>query len=66
MKRSILNVFSILVVLGMLLSACATPTAQTIIQTVEVEKPVIQTQVVKETQVVQGNLDCHCQGNSDC
>jgi len=34
----------------MLLAACATPTPETVIQTVEV--PVVETQVVKETQVV--------------
>jgi peptide/nickel transport system substrate-binding protein len=34
----------------MVLGACATPTAQTIVTTVEV--PVVETQVVKETQVV--------------
>jgi peptide/nickel transport system substrate-binding protein len=34
----------------MLLAGCATPTAETVIQTVEV--PVVQTQVVKETQIV--------------
>ncbi len=51
MKRLYI-VISLLMVMGMVLSACATPTAETIIQTVEV--PVVQTQVVKEiqTQVV--------------
>src|SRR5512144_1894075 len=48
MKR-IFTVISLFIVLGMILSACATPTAETVIQTVEV--PVVQTQVVKETQV---------------
>jgi alpha-glucoside transport system substrate-binding protein len=48
MKR-LFAVISVLMVMGMILTACATPTAQTIIQTVEV--PVVQTQVVKETQV---------------
>jgi len=42
-------VLSVLMIMGMLLGACATPTAETIIQTVEV--PVVQTQVVKETQI---------------
>lgn len=50
MKRLYI-VISVVMALGMVLSACATPTAQTIIQT---GVPVIQTQVVKEiqTQVV--------------
>jgi peptide/nickel transport system substrate-binding protein len=48
MKRfSIL--MTLFVIVGMLLGSCATPTAETIIQTVEV--PVVQTQVVKETQI---------------
>ncbi len=47
MKR-LYVVISLVMALGMVLSACATPTAQTVIQTVEV--PVIQTQVVKEVQ----------------
>jgi len=51
MKRISLLV-SLLVVMGMVLGACATPTAETIVKTVEV--PVVQTQVVtvKETQMV--------------
>lgn len=49
MKR-LLAVISVVVTLGMILSACATPTAQTIVQTVEV--PVVQTQVSVQTQVV--------------
>src|SRR4030065_171637 len=49
MKRLYI-VISLVMVMGMLLASCATPTAETIIQTVEV--PLIQTQVVKETQVV--------------
>jgi peptide/nickel transport system substrate-binding protein len=47
MKRLYIAI-SVLVALGMLLSACATPTAETIVTTVEV--PVVQTQVVKEVQ----------------
>ena len=50
MKRLYL-VISAVMVMGMVLTACATPTPQTVIQTVEV--PVVQTQVVKQTQVVQ-------------
>ncbi len=49
MKRLYILI-SLVMVMGMVLSACATPTAQTIVETVEV--PVVQTQVVKETQVV--------------
>ena len=49
MKR-ISIVISLLMVMGMVLGACATPTAETIVTTVEV--PVVETQVVKETQVV--------------
>ncbi|MGE5123806.1 MAG: ABC transporter substrate-binding protein [Acidobacteriaceae bacterium] len=48
MKRLYI-VISLMMVLGMLISACGTATPQTIIQTVEV--PVVQTQVVKETQI---------------
>ncbi len=49
MKRLYI-VISLVMVMGMVLSACASATPQTIVQTVEV--PVVQTQVVKETQVV--------------
>jgi peptide/nickel transport system substrate-binding protein len=42
-------VISVLMVMGMVLGACATPTAQTIVQTQVVKE--IQTQVVKETQI---------------
>src|SRR5512136_1002840 len=48
MKRLYL-VISVVMVLGMALASCATPTPETVIQTVEV--PVVQTQVVKETQI---------------
>ncbi len=48
MKR-VYVIISLVMVMGMVLAACATPTAQTIVQTVEV--PVVQTQVVKETQI---------------
>ena len=47
MKRYIVVLFSMLVVLG-LLSACAQPTPQTIVQTVEVEKTV---EVIKTVEV---------------
>jgi peptide/nickel transport system substrate-binding protein len=48
MKR-LYAIISLVMVLGMVLSACATATPETVIQTVEV--PVVQTQVVKETQI---------------
>jgi peptide/nickel transport system substrate-binding protein len=48
MKR-IYVLISILMVLGMVLSACATATPETVYVTEEV--PVVQTQVVKETQI---------------
>ena len=44
------TLFSVLAVVAILLGACATPTAQTIIQTVEVEKQV--TKIVAGTSVV--------------
>jgi peptide/nickel transport system substrate-binding protein len=47
MKRLYI-ILSVVLALGMVLSACATPTAETIIETVEV--PVVQTQVVTEIQ----------------
>ena len=49
MKR-LYFVVTVLMVMGMVLAACATPTQQAVVQTVEV--PVVQTQVVKETQIV--------------
>jgi hypothetical protein len=59
MKRYGFKIFSILMVLGILLSACATPTPQTTIQTVEVEKKVVETQVVtvKKTPDCSGHPD---------
>jgi peptide/nickel transport system substrate-binding protein len=48
MKRLYI-VISLVMVMGMVLGACATPTPETIVETVEV--PVVQTQVVKETQI---------------
>ena len=56
MYKKLYVLLSTLVALSMLLASCGTPaTPQTIIQTVEVEKEVIQTQVVtvKETQIVE-------------
>jgi peptide/nickel transport system substrate-binding protein len=50
MRKLIFSALSILILASLVLSGCATPTAETVIQTVEV--PVVQTQVVKETQVV--------------
>lgn len=55
--KKLLIALSVLVALSMVLTACATsttaPTAQTIIQTVEVPKTVIQTQVVEKTVQVE-------------
>jgi len=48
MKR-LYVVITLVMVMGMVLSACATPTPATVVQTVQV--PVVQTQVVKETQI---------------
>ncbi|MFZ6026993.1 MAG: ABC transporter substrate-binding protein [Chloroflexota bacterium] len=52
MKRKSAILFSIVMVVGMLFSACATPTP--IVQTVEVEKVVKETEIVtvKETEIV--------------
>jgi peptide/nickel transport system substrate-binding protein len=50
MRKLIFSALSILILASLVLSGCATPTAETIVETVEV--PVVQTQVVKETQVV--------------
>ena len=44
-----LKILSSILAIALVLTACATPTPQTVIQTVEV--PVAQTQVVKQTQV---------------
>jgi peptide/nickel transport system substrate-binding protein len=49
MKR-LLTVISLVMVLSMVLAACAQPTPETIIETVEV--PVVETQVVTEIQTV--------------
>ncbi len=48
MKRYIVTLVSVLVMLGMLLSACATPTPQIIKETVEVEKVVEKTVEVEK------------------
>ena len=50
MRKFIFSALSILILASLALSGCASPTAETIVQTVEV--PVVQTQVVKETQMV--------------
>jgi peptide/nickel transport system substrate-binding protein len=49
MRKLILTALSMLILASLVLSGCATPTPQTVIQTVEV--PVVETQVVKETIV---------------
>ena len=43
-------VITLIIVMGMVLGGCATPTQNTVIQTVEV--PVVKTQMVRETAVV--------------
>ncbi len=57
MKRYVATVLGVMVILSMLLSACATPTPQIIKETVEVEKVVEKTveveKVVKETVEVE-------------
>ncbi len=54
MRKLVLTALSILILASLVLSACATPTpiTQTIVQTVEVPKTVIQTQQVVVTQEV--------------
>jgi len=47
--KGLFKVICLIITFSVVLSACATATPQTVIQTVEV--PVIQTQVVKETQI---------------
>ncbi len=47
MYKKAAKFFSVLILLSMILSACATPTPETIIQTQVVEKPVVQTQIVE-------------------
>ncbi len=52
MRKLALSVFTVLILASLLLAACgpaATPTPEKIIETVEVEKTVIQTQVVEVT-----------------
>ncbi|MCX8026098.1 MAG: ABC transporter substrate-binding protein, partial [Thermanaerothrix sp.] len=52
MRKLALSVFTVLILASLLLAACgpaATPTPEKIIQTVEVEKTVIQTQIVQVT-----------------
>jgi peptide/nickel transport system substrate-binding protein len=53
MKRYAVTLFSILTVLGMLMSACAAPTPQVIEKTVEVEKIVEKTVEVEVEKVVE-------------
>ncbi|HEX2979745.1 MAG TPA: ABC transporter substrate-binding protein [Anaerolineaceae bacterium] len=52
MRKSIYLALSLLLVASFILAGCGTPTPQTIIQTVEVEKPVIQTKEVIVQQTV--------------
>ncbi len=52
-KYHISRLLGVVVVAGLILAACSTATPSTIIQTVEVEKKVIETQIVEETTVVE-------------
>ncbi len=55
-QSKVFAVFSILIVLSMVLAACTTPTAETVVQTVEVPgETVVETQVVEQvvTEVVE-------------
>jgi len=52
MRKSVFTAMSIIILVSMILAGCATPTPQTIIQTVEVEKKVIETQEVVVTKEV--------------
>jgi peptide/nickel transport system substrate-binding protein len=49
MRKYIFTALSLIILASLVLAGCATPTPQTVVQTVEV--PVVETQVVKETIV---------------
>lgn len=51
MSKKVFGLVGVVMVLSLVLSACATPTPQVVIQTQVV--PQVQTQVVKETQIVE-------------
>lgn len=51
--KKLFSAIAILIVLSMILTACATPAPQTVVQTVEVEKKVVETQQVVVTKEVQ-------------
>ena len=51
MRKSLFHIASYFVAAGLMLSACATPTPEVVVQTQVV--PLVQTQVVKETQIVE-------------
>ncbi len=54
MRKKISVLLAVVAVLSMVLSACGpTPTPETIIQTVEVQVPVVVTETVLQTQEVQ-------------
>jgi peptide/nickel transport system substrate-binding protein len=53
LRNKIMWVLSLVIIASMVLTACGTPTAEVIVQTVEVEKQVVETQIVKETQIVE-------------
>jgi peptide/nickel transport system substrate-binding protein len=50
MRKLALTALSMMLIASFILAGCASPTA--VVQTVEVEKKVVETQIVKETQVV--------------
>jgi peptide/nickel transport system substrate-binding protein len=52
MRKLVLTALSILILASLVLAGCTAPTPQTIIQTVEVEKKVVETQQVIVTQQV--------------
>jgi ABC-type glycerol-3-phosphate transport system substrate-binding protein len=52
-KHHLFRVLSLLILASLILASCAAPTPQTIIQTVEVEKTVRETQIVVQTSVVE-------------
>ena len=53
MRKLVLTALSLMIMTSLVLTGCATPTPQTIIQTVEVEKTVIETREVIVTQEVE-------------
>jgi len=52
-KFRVFRLFSLVLLTSLILGACAPATPQTVVQTVEVEKTVIETQIVEKTTVVE-------------